>query len=484
MSHVVVVGGGITGLAAAFELTGGAAPSPGAPAVTVLEAGALGGKLQVGELGDRRVDVGPDGFLARRPEATSLVADLGAKALLEPVGASGAWIYARGRLRRLPEGLALGIPTKVRDLRPGSALGILGPLGATRAALDLVIPRRARRSALQDRAVGALVGDKLGHRVVDALVDPLVGGIHAGRVRDLSAAAIYPQLLEAGQRRGSLMRALQGATGATGAPSAPQGPAFLTLRDGLGSLPELLCEVLEARGVTILRDTAAAGLERGGPGGAAWGIGTGGSLTAADAVVLAVPAPAAADLLEPLDAAAAGMLRTIDAASVATVSLRCAQGAPALPDGGTGLLVPSPTRFSDDDYLVTAATFLDRKWPHLGEEGVTLLRASVGRVDDVRFLDLDDAALTERVAAELSSLLGGDVQPAAALVTRWPAAFPQYRVNHLARVAAIEAGVRALGGVAVAGAAYRGVGVPACIASGRGAARELRTWLASRTVQS
>ncbi len=389
------------------------------------------------------------------------------------MGALGAWVYARGKLRRLPEGLALGVPTRLRDLGTSTALGMLGPIGALRASLDLVAPRRARRSALQDRAVGPLVADKLGQRVVDVLVDPLVGGIHAGRVKDLSSAAVFPPLLAAGQRRGSLMRALR----ATQAGTTAQGPAFLTLHEGLGTLPDLLLGSLVARGVAC-RAAAAVALSRHGT---SWVVTTAQGDLEADAVVLATPAPVTRDLLAAHDPGAAALLATIDAAPVATVTLRYDADDVTLPDSGTGVLVPSPTRRGDDTYLVTAVTFLDRKWPHLRREGITLIRASVGRIDDLRFEDLDDAALLDRVHGELCDLLDVRGDPDAHVIARWPAALPQYRVNHLARVDAIEAAARSLGSIAVCGAAYRGVGVPACIASGRNAARTLRSELAAQS---
>lgn len=471
MTHVVVVGGGIAGLACAHELAT-AAPRP--TAITVLEPGRIGGKLQTSLLGDQVVDVGPDGFLARRPEATALVHELHRESQLEPVGASGAWIYARRRLRKLPEGLALGVPTRLRDLRTTTAIGMLGPLGALRAGLDLVAPRRARRPDLQDRAIGPLVADKLGHRVVDVLVDPLVGGIHAGRVKDLSSAAVFPPLLEAARRRGSLMRALR-ELGGGGA--GREGPAFFTLLDGLGALPEMLSASLLARGVELHR-APATGLSRRGAG---WSVATDAGELDADAVVLATPAPVTRALLSEHDPSAAALLGTIDAAGVATIALRYDATDLDLPDTGTGVLVPSSTRRGDGTFLVSAVTFLDRKWPHLHRDGATLLRVSVGRIDDRRFEELDDDMLLERVNDELDELIGLRGAPTATLVTRWSDALPQYRVNHLARVDAIEAALGSLGAIAACGAAYRGVGVPACIASGRAAARTVRSALVTQS---
>jgi oxygen-dependent protoporphyrinogen oxidase len=473
VTSVVVIGGGISGLACAYELVGTAGPADSSPDVTVLDSGQLGGKLRMAPLGDQLIDVGPDGFLARRREATALVQELGAADQLEPVGASGAWVFARGRLRRLPDGLALGVPTRLRDLRAVDMVGMLGLRGAARASVDLFAPRPARRTALSDRAIGPLVADKLGKRVVDVLVDPLVGGIHAGRVRNLSAAAVFPPLLIAAQQRGSLMRALRAAPADA---AAPNGPVFLTLRDGLGALPGLLEAELRARGVVVRTDAPALELHRGAPGARRWVVETAAGPLACDAVVLATPPAPTVALLGGHDENAAVMLGTIDTASVATIALRFKKGDVELPDGGTGCLVPMGTPHGASSFLTTAVSFLDRKWPHLAREGGVLLRASVGRIDDVRFAELDDGALVAHVTDELNELLGAAGTPVETLVARWPASFPQYHVNHLVRVEGIESAVRALGGIAVAGAAYRGVGIPACIASGRAAARHVLKW--------
>ncbi len=486
MSHVVVVGGGVAGLSCAYELLGGAAGPVGATSsVTVLEVDErLGGKLLCAPIAGRAVDVGPDGFLARRPEAVALISELGCSELLEPIGAQGAWVFARGRLRLLPPGLALGIPTRLRDLRTKDAVGILGIAGAARAALDLIAPRQPSRSALEDRAIGPLVGDKLGHRVVDMLIDPLIGGIHAGRVKDLSAAAVYPPILAAGQVRGSLMRALQ-AKAAVRDPipedESVATPAFYTLRDGVGSLPELIAATLRDREAELALGTTATGLHRGAPGRPRWVVETGRDRLEADGVVLATPAAATSLLLDDIDREAASMVGSIDAAGVAVVTLRFPADAITLPASGTGVLVPIGHAAPEDRFMVTAVTFLDRKWPHLARPGEVLLRASVGRIDDARWMDLDDEVLVERVLLDLTLLIGEIAAPSAAAVTRWPDAFPQYRVNHLVRVDGVDAAVSALGGLAVAGAAYRGVGIPACIGSGRTSARNLRAWLADQS---
>lgn len=489
---VAVVGGGIAGLAAAWELTGGAdGPGADTPAVVVLEAAdRLGGKLGSAELEGRVVDLAADGFLARRPEATELCRELGLEPSLMPVGRSGAAVWVGGRRRPLPGGLVLGVPTR---FWPVARARVLGPAGVLRLSLDVLAPRPARRGSLGDRAIGPLVARKLGRRTVARLVEPLIGGIHAGTVEDMSTAAVFPLLLAVPPRAG-LMRGLRRAAalgvGPGGAlPSrtsghADGGPAFWALAGGMQQLVDALAAALEGRGVRLATGVEVQALGRPAPGGREWALTTSAEPVTADGVVLAVPAGPAASLLEPHDAEAAALLRGVDHASVAVVTLAVRPEDLPEPLDGTGLLVPRhsplPRRLATEEdrtFLVTACTYLSAKWPHLAHQGDVLVRASVGRVDDQRARQLDDGQLVARVTAELGVLLGLTGAPVASMVSRWPDALPQYRVHHLLRVTAIEAAAGRLPALGMAGAAYRGVGIPACVGSGRTAARRVRTAL-------
>jgi protoporphyrinogen/coproporphyrinogen III oxidase len=463
----VVIGGGISGLAAAWELTGGAAgPRPGAPEVIVCEASdRLGGPLRSTEFGDRLVDLGPDGFLGRRPEALDLCREVGLTESLVPIGSAGAGVWARGRVRPLPGGLALGIPTK---FWPAARSGILGFRGRMALARDALAPRPDMRGPIADRSVGPLVARKLGQRVVDRLVDPLIGGIHAGSVDDMSTAATFPPLLAAAQRRGSLMRALRAEVPT---PQADAPPLFWSIDGGMSSLIDRLSAALVARGVTIDCQRPVDRLERRGDG---WVVHTGDGALDAAGVVIATPAPTAGRLLHAHDDELSGLLGGIDYASVALVTFRVAEESLTTPLVGTGFLVPrrSPAPDRDRDrWAVTACTYLSQKWPTLARPGDHLVRASVGRYGDARAEGWNDAEIIERVWGELETMIGLTGDPMDAMVTRWPLSFPQYRVHHLLRTTGIESAVARLGGVAVAGSAYRGVGIPACIASGRAAAR-------------
>jgi oxygen-dependent protoporphyrinogen oxidase len=460
--RIVVVGGGISGLAAAWELS--ATPSPAdPPEILVLEASdRVGGMLRSDDLAGRVVDMGADGFLGRRPEAVELCREVGLGDRLVPIAARGASVWSRGRLRVLPEGHAMGIPTR---FWPTARSGVLGIGGSMALARDALLPRPDVRGPIGDRAVGPLVARKLGRRVVDRLADPLIGGIHAGSVDDMSAAAVFPPLLAAAHRRGSLMRALRAETPEPD-PDGP--PLFWAIDGGMVALVDALSAALARRGVKLDVSSRVDGLERSG---AEWTL-TGARDFRADAVVLALPAPVAARLLQPHADEAAALLASIDYASVTVVTFRMPDDGIPADLFGTGFLVPRHSAPKGrEPWAVTACTYLDRKWPHLAREGEVLLRASMGRIDDARADEWTDAECAARAWDELGALTGVTGQPTEWTVVRHPQAFPQYRVHHLLRTAGVEAAVARLGGLAVAGSAYRGVGIPACIASGRAAAR-------------
>jgi oxygen-dependent protoporphyrinogen oxidase len=399
-----------------------------------------------------------------------LCREVGLADALVPIATRGASVWARGRLRTLPDGHALGIPTR---FWPTTRSGILGVRGALGLARDAVLPRPDVRGPIGDRAIGPLVSRKLGQRVVDTLADPLIGGIHAGSVDDMSAAATFPPLLAAAQRRGGLMRALRAEVPAPD-PDGP--PLFWALLGGMASVVDALAAGLRGRGVDIRLSSPVDRLERssGGSASGGWTVAAADCAVEADAVVLATPAPATATLLRPHDDEVAGLLEAIDYASVVLVTFRV--GADDIPAAlaGTGFLVPRrSTHKGREPWAVTACTYLDRKWPHLARDGELLLRASLGRIDDTRAADWSDEEVAERAWEELGPLMGVRGQPIEARVVRFDHAFPQYRVHHLLRTAGVESALARFGGVAVAGAAYRGVGIPACIASGRAAAHTL-----------
>jgi oxygen-dependent protoporphyrinogen oxidase len=481
--HVTVIGGGIAGLVAARALVGEAD-------VTIVEAGpSLGGKVRSSTFRGRPLDLGPDAFITRNGAAADLCRALGlGDELITPSVASAA-IWARGRLRPFPKGLAIGIPT---DLVALAASGILSPTGSLRAAVDVLLPGRApaslitdARSGRSDPSVGALVGGRLGREVLDALVDPLIGGINASDIDSLSFVAALPQLapLIAGSRR--LTTALRAATTSS---SASPLPLFYGLERGLGSLIDALEGSLGRAGAQVRLDTPARALERVTDG--RWIVHTGTGPIDTDGVACATPAGVAADLLEGIDRELARELRSIPYAGVVTVTLAWPHAAvpprtaaslgaitratPSSNDGsakvlpGSGVLVPR-----SHGRLITAATFTSTKWPRSANPGEVVLRASAGRHGDERALTLDDGALLDAVKEDLAAILGIRDLPLEHLVARWPASFPQYVSGHLARVERIRSRTSAIGGLALCGAAYGGIGLPACVESGTAAAAAL-----------
>lgn len=437
---LAVVGGGISGLAAAWEACGGAE-------VTVFEPGRPGGKILTTPFEGRPVDEGPDAFLTRMPAAIELCSQLGIDANLVAPAAGSTLLWWNGRLRRLPDGLVLGVPGRVGPL---ARSGILSPLGVARASLDLLLPRR---SAPGGSTVWQLVAERFGEEVAERLVDPLVGSIAAGDTRKLSAASVTPQLVSAAERSRSLLLALRRP------PSKATGPVFLAPRWGMGQLVQTLLHQLGARGVEMREEAvesvrpAPAGKVEIQPVGEVF-----------DAAVVATPASVTARIVA--EAADAG-LSLVEEASVSLLTLAFREEDITVPAGVNGFLVPRR-----EGFLTTACSFASSKWPHWTNPGSVVLRLSAGRAGDLRAQRLDDSELSEAMVGELGSFLGSAAAPSAWRVSRWPRAFPQYGVGHGELVASVKGAVRkAFANVELAGSAYGGVGVPACIASGRAAAR-------------
>ncbi|MDQ6783817.1 MAG: protoporphyrinogen oxidase [Actinomycetota bacterium] len=441
MKRYAVVGAGITGLAAAWELS-----SRGL--VTVYDPDSPGGKLQTGTFEGRAVDLGPDAFLTRVPDAVELCAELGMTDQLVAPATGAAMVWTDTGLVPLPAGLVLGVP---RNLRGISRSSIISPLGVARAALDRVLP--ARRGDA-DVSVYDLVAGRFGTQVACRLVDPLVGGIHAGDTRALSAQATTAELMAAARRSRSMMRGLRNA------PTPASGPVFLTPRGGTGALVARLVERLEERGVRFRRVATDHVTLRDGC------VALDADAAPYDGAVLAVAAHQATTVLGDL---APSELSRIATASVALVLISYDAADLSPPPGISGFLVPRGT-----GRLMTACSFASTKWPQWAAPGTTLLRVSAGRAGDRRAEAMDDDELVGRLSAEVSEAVGVGAAVRASLVTRWPNSFPQYAVGHPERVALIEAGLRRLDApIAVAGASYHGAGIPACIASGRRAAAQV-----------
>ncbi len=470
-SSVVIVGGGISGLAAAWELTGGrAGPHDTSPRVEVLEANNyLGGALATTAFAGRTIDLGADGFLARRPEATTLIDELGWHDRLEAVDASGSSIWLQNALYELPTGLALGVPTSSAMVRSVKGLTWRARAHARR---DEIMARRL--SVHDDMSIGEILRTKLGPELAYTFIEPMVGGIQAGRIDQLSAKSVFPSLLEAAQHRGSLMKNLRKiGDAAMPAPTpASTSALFSSLTSGLGSLPDELARQLRERGVVLRTGVAATALRQSPSGGYPWEVDTATTTTPANAIIVATPAQVCAQLVGHFDPALEE-LRSITTAGAAMITFAIDRSRVTLPEHGTGVLVPLGTAWSGEgSMMVTAITLLDRKWPHLRREGDVVLRAHVGRSDDERWSQLDDEELSSRVTQELAVLLSQFSAPNKSFVQRWRPGLPQYFVGHERLVASARAAA-AVRHLALAGNSYDGVGVPASVGSGRRAAREI-----------
>ncbi|TDD68535.1 protoporphyrinogen oxidase [Actinomadura rubrisoli] len=457
-SHAVVVGGGIAGLAAARVL------ARSGVRVTVLEGSPrIGGKLRVSEIAGLAVDEGAESMLARRPEGLDLVRDLGRSGDLVNPGTTSSAILSRGALRRIPSGQVMGVPS---DLRALASSQVLSPAGLARVPLDLVLPGTPRGA---DVSVAGFIGARVGREVVDRLVEPLLGGVYAGRAEELSFDATLPAVAAAARAHRSLISAVQGIRQA--APKDP-GPVFASLPDGLGTLPHLVAEDIAAAGGTIRTGATVRELRRRPDG---WRL-TVGSARApeyldADAVVIAVPAAPASRLLAYQVPAAARELARIEYASMAIITLAYRPGAfPRLPKG-SGYLVPAVENEARGSE-VKAVTFSSVKWPHLRarDPGLIAVRCSIGRFGEEHTLQRTDEELKAAATAELAATCGVTGLPVETRVTRWGGGLPQYTVGHADRVARVRAAVAGEPGLAVAGAAYDGLGIPACVASARAAA--------------
>ena len=441
--HAVVVGGGIAGLAAAFFLR--EAPCQ----VTVLEGATRpGGKLRVSEVAGVMVDEGAEALFARRPEGTGLAVAAGLADQLVRPGTTAAGIWSRGRMALLPRRQVLGVPADLAEL---AETGLVSGGGMARAWQDLRLPATGRDG---DVPVAAFVAARFGQEVVDRLVDPLLAGVYAGRSEELSFEATLPALAAESRRHASLAEAASALLPEPAGPDAPP-PVFTTLTDGLGTLPAAVRA--SPRTMVAVRTVAPEAAATA----AGWGLTVGSAHAeehvAADAVILAVPASPAARLLAGVPGASAAVtaLREIRYASMAIVTL--AYPAAAFPG-------PLPSSV---------------KWPHLRDAGagLVIVRCSLGRVGEEALLQSDDTELAVLAAADLAAATGARGAPVATRVTRWGGGLPQYDVGHLDRVARIRSTVAAQPGMAVCGAAYDGIGIPACVATARAAAAQIAAHL-------
>lgn len=449
---VVVVGGGITGLAAAHALS----KELGAGVTLVETSDRLGGKIRTSSFaGSPAIDEGADAYLRRIPFAASLAREVGLGEHVTNPASSHASVWSE-RLHPIPTGLMLGVPTGLRSL---ATSGLISWPGKARAAIEPVLPRRR----IPDDNLGALIRSRFGDEVHEMLVDPLVGSIYASDTDRLSMSAV-PQLADLARRGRSLL--LSGRKAARAA-TATAGPVFETPISGVGALVEAIGAALRSNGTSVRLGVAVSTIERSTTG---YRVALeDGTVLEADGVVIASPAAATARIVREIAPVASQLLAEVETSSVAMVTM--AIPAPDWPSHltGSGYLVPKRHQ-----RLVTAASFASNKWPHWRPaDGSMILRISLGR-DGLPVDHLDDDALVQAAVREVSVHVSTDLAPTHLRVSRWPGAFPQYRPGHLDRVARIESDIAARApGLAVAGASQRGIGIPACVQQGQSAAHSV-----------
>lgn len=454
--RVVVVGGGISGLAASLAIL---TELPTA-SVTLLEAAPqTGGKLRLGEVAGQPVDLGAEAMLNRRPEAVALARQVGlGDALVYPTTTT-AGVWTRGGVHPLPRSI-MGVPA---DLGALAASGIVGRRAVPRARLERAM---RRLDVTEDVGIGRLVARRMGGELRDRLVEPLLGGVYAGRADDLSLHATVPQLVPAIVAHGSLLAAAAAVAKASAPePGVEPVPVFAGLDGGVGRLASATeLAVVRAGGDVRLRTTVREVTRTDTGFRLVVGPTIAPETIEADAVILATPAVASARLLREVASPAAVDLARVDYASMAVVTLAFTATDLSGELEGSGFLVPPV-----DGREIKAATFSSRKWGWHSPD-LLLVRCSVGRYGDERQLQRNDSELVASAVMDLRDAVGLKGQLVDALVTRWGGALPQYAVGHRDRVRRIEASVAEVDGLEVCGAAYDGLGIPACIASAQAAA--------------
>jgi len=479
--RAVVVGGGVTGLTAAYDLARAGVET------TLLEAtDRLGGKVRTHVAEGFVLEDGPDSFIAVRPAATQLCRELGiADQLVGTREPRGVFVLRDGRLIPMPDGLALVLPTR---FVPFATTRLFSPLEKVRMGMDLFLPRGPMDG---DDAIGGLLRRRLGDALVDRLAGPLVGGIYGTSIDELSLLAVLPQLRESERVHRSLLlasiadvrerkakekeraeaaaRSAGGVGSRSGAPSAaiPRS-VFLSMRGGMQSLTDALAASLAgAPSATVRLGAAVAEVARDGD---AYRVAlVDGSAVVADAMVLAAPAPATATQLDALAPAVSAALRTIPHGSATIVTLAYPEAAATRPVRGHGYVVAA-----DGAYPLSAGTISSAKWAGRAPDGSMLVRAFLRTEGPgAPSATASDEALVAVARSAIEGTLGLRGEPTLARVSRWTGAMPRYTRGHLDHVAAAEAALAPFPGIALAGAAYRGVGIPDCVTQGRAAAERV-----------
>lgn len=470
---VAIVGGGISGLTAARELC-----RQGLRVRLFERDERCGGVIKTQRVGDCVLDVGPDTLLAHKPAALALCRELGLEdQLIAPQSPRTLYLLRGGALHALPDASMMGLPSNWTSLASTRALTCRGKV---RMGCEFFIPRAAPRGILRgeddrrDESIASFIGRRFGREAVTWLAEPLLAGLHRGDASRLSMRALFPSLLDAEQKHGSVIRALgrNRSSKRSGDSSGAGRAGSMSLRGGLGQLAARLEHSLPpdvvSTGVSVESVTAgsvtfrdADGIQR---------------RVAARAVLLATPAHVTARLIDGVDAQLARMCGSIEFASSVNVVLAYARDAVRHPLQGWGFVVPAA-----EGRLIGTVSWVSSKWPHRAPPHQVLIRASMGQHGQEAPFDQPDVALVSWADDDLRDLLGITGAPVAAHVQRWPRAMPQLHVGHLERMAAIDRRLASVPGLFISASGFRGVGIPDCIADARTTAQAVASYLRTRS---
>jgi len=466
--QVTVVGGGITGLAAAYYLRK-TADRTGLPlAIQVVEASAkFGGRIHTMERDGIVFEKGPDSFLARKLPMIDLIKDLGLEGELVGTNPNARknYVLRRGKLHAMPPGLVLGIPSQIK---PFMSTPLISPLGKLRAALDLALPRKKGDG---DESLGDFLERRLGKEVLTRIAEPLLAGIYAGDTHHLSLAATFPQFAEMERKHRSLILGTmrtksQSVPNLPGLPPAAGKSVFLTFRRGLQTVVKGLLTALEGQGVHLRPETPVQSVEKSAIDDGYEIVFADGERERSDAVIVALPNYHAGRLFEGLPAAE--FLNRMEYVSVCNVVLAFKRADIDYPFDGSGYVIPR-----GEDTFITACTWTSVKWLHTAPEDKLVLRCYVGRSGDEGWRDMTEEQIVAGVRRDLNKIMGIDAEPLFAEVTKLHRSMPQYGVGHLEQVADFRSKMEQdMPGVLVTGAGFMGVGLPDCVRQGREAAEQ------------